>query len=185
MERTGNIIEEEKHFTLYFCVNGFPAHRSVVFKEKRNCEVNGRALWHVCPWSTSVSWLQDSDGVANLKMDFSSLPQPTAGKKDWRPQLIGFVNDWGTAKRWLQSDKTWSSLKSAEEFSKVMQKLLLTRTWSLAEENAEAIGDPWACSSLMMHQLLCWGPTPLERCFSCTAIMDPPQSIKSAKCSHI
>lgn len=95
-------------------------------------------------------------------MDFSSLPQPTAGKKDWRPQLIGFVNDWGTAERWLQSDKTWWSLKSTKEFPKVMQMLLLTRTWSLAEGNASAIWDPWMRSSLVMHRLLCWGPTPLE-----------------------
>ena len=141
-ERTGNIIEEEKHFTLYFWVNGFPAHRSVVFEEKRNCEVNGRALWHVCPWSTSVSWLQDSGGVSELKMDFSSLPWSTARKKDWRPQLIGFVNDWGTAERWLQSDKTKSSLESAREFPKVMQMPLLPRTWRLAEGNTKAIGDP-------------------------------------------
>lgn len=98
-------------------------------KKKRNCEVNGRELWCVCPWSTSVSWLQDSGGVSELKMDFSSLPQPTAGKKDRRPQLIGFVNDWGTAERWLQSDRTWWSLESTKEFPKVMQMLLLTQTW--------------------------------------------------------
>lgn len=152
-ERMGNIIEEEKHFTLYFWVNGFPAHRSVVFEEKRNCEVNGRALWCVCPWSTSVSWLQDSGGVSELKMDFSTLPRPIAGKKNWRPKLIGFVTDWGTAERWLQSDKTGSSLK----FPKVMHMMLLTPGW----RNTKAIRDPWTCSGLMMHQLLSWGPTPL------------------------
>lgn len=53
-ERTGNIIEEEKHFTLYFWVNGFPAHRSVVFEGKGNCASEWKGivaclpLEHVC-----------------------------------------------------------------------------------------------------------------------------------------
>lgn len=153
-------------------------------RKKRNREVNGRALWHVCPWSMSASWLQDSGVISELKMDCSSLPWPTAGKKGWRPQLIGFVNYWGTAERWMQSDKTQSSLKSTEEFLKVIQMLLLTKTWSLAEGKARAIGDPWTCVGLMMHQLLCWGPTLLENLSPALLSQTPPQRVKSAKFSH-
>lgn len=68
--------------------------------------MNGRALWPVCSWSTSVIWLQDSGGILELQTDLSSLPWPTDRKKFQRLQLIDFVNDWGT------TDKSQSSLKS-------------------------------------------------------------------------
>ena len=168
-----------KHFTLYFWVNGFPAHRSVVFEEKRNCDVNGRALWHVCPWSMSVSWLQDSGVVSELKMDFSSLPWPADGKKDWRPQLIGFVNYWGTAERWLQSDKTQSSLKSTEEFSSDADAAFNTKlksSWGGSQSNQRPLDMLWfddaPAASLRAHTI--------RKSFSCTAITDP--STKSQIC---
>lgn len=176
-ERMGNIIEEEKHFTLYFWVNGFPAHRSVVFEEKRNYEVNGRALWCVCPWSTSVNWLQDSGGVSELKMDFSSLLRPTDWKKDWRPKLIGFVTDRGTAERWLQSDKIGSSLK----FPKVMHMMLLTPGWGKRQSNRRPLDVLWfddaPVTLLRAHTA--------GKCFSCTVIKGPPHRIKPAKLCHI
>lgn len=51
-------------------------------REKGTVQVNERALWHVCPWSMSVSWLQDSGVISELKMDFNSLLSLADGKKD-------------------------------------------------------------------------------------------------------
>lgn len=106
-------------------------------------------LEHVCKLAAGLRWCLRAQNGLQLP------PSPTAGRKDWRPLLIGFVNDCGTAERWLQSDKTQCSLKFTEDFPKVMQMLLATRTWSLAEGNAKATGEPQVCYGLMMHWLLC------------------------------
>lgn len=113
-------------------------------------------LKHVCKLAAGLRWRLRAQNGLQLP------PSPTAGRKDRRPLLIGFVNDCGTAERWLQSDKTQWSLKTTQEFPKVMRMLLSTRTWSLAEGNAKATGKPRVCYGLVMHRLLCWGPIVLE-----------------------
>lgn len=89
-----NIIEEGKHFTLYFWVNGFPAQRSVVFEEKKELwsewkgTVAHSPLEHIRKLAAGLRWCHGAQNGLQLPPSAYSQEGPKA-KANWLCDWLG------------------------------------------------------------------------------------------------